>query len=98
MIAGFADGGTADIFDQVDSPAARRALPPYLWPVAKRKLDRISRAARLIDLSQPRGNRLEALRGDRDGQHSIRINEQYRICFTWQNGQAAAVEITDYHR
>ncbi len=62
-----------------------------------RKLAMLYRAARLSDLRIPPGNRLEALRGDRAGQHSIRVNDQFRICFTWRNGDAFEVEIVDYH-
>ena len=97
MIAGFGDQGTEDIAQGVDSRAARRTLPQSLWPAARRKLDIVARAQRLENFSVHPGNRLEALRGDRRGQYSIRINEQYRICFTWQPGRAADVEITDYH-
>ncbi len=64
---------------------------------AARKLHLIAMSASLWDLRIPRGNRLEALRGDRQGQHSIRINEQWRICFVWQDGDAYEVEIVDYH-
>ena len=62
-----------------------------------RKLAVLNRAARLDDLRIPPGNRLESLRGDRAGQHSIRINDQFRICFVWRNGDAFEVEIVDYH-
>ena len=65
--------------------------------VARRKLEMLAAAARLNDLRQPPGNRLEALAGDRAGQHSIRINEQWRICFRWSDGDAYNVEIVDYH-
>jgi toxin HigB-1 len=65
--------------------------------VARRKLEMLSAAARLDDLRQPPGNRLEALRGNRAGQHSIRINDQWRICFRWVDGDAFDVEIVDYH-
>jgi len=72
-----------------------------LWPVARRKLDQLRRARDLRDLAVPLGNHLEALKGGRKGQHSVRINQQYRICFTWENdatgGMADAVEIVDYH-
>jgi proteic killer suppression protein len=71
--------------------------PRLLWPVARRKLDQINRVRELEELRVPPGNRLEHLRGDRAGQHSIRINEQYRICFAWENGYADRVEITDSH-
>jgi proteic killer suppression protein len=65
--------------------------------VALRKLRQLNAAIRLSDLASPPGNHLEALRGDRDGQHSIRINDQWRICFIWRDGDACEVEITDYH-
>ncbi len=65
--------------------------------VALRKLRQLDAAAELRDLASPPGNRLEALRGDRQGQHSIRINDQWRICFVWRGGDAFEVEITDYH-
>lgn len=65
--------------------------------VARRKLDMLDAAARLIDLRAPPGNRLEALKGNRRGQHSIRINDQWRICFVWRDDGAEAVEIVDYH-
>ena len=64
---------------------------------AKRKLLMLDAAADLADLRYPPGNRLEALRGDRSGQHSIRINDQFRVCFVWRQGDAFEVEITDYH-
>jgi len=64
---------------------------------ARRKLEYLNAAHALGDLHIPPGNRLEALRGDRSGQHSIRINDQFRICFVWNNGDAWDVEITDYH-
>jgi proteic killer suppression protein len=65
--------------------------------IARRKLLGLRIAARLEDLKAPPGNQLEALKGDRKGQHSIRINDQYRICFRWEDGQAHDVEIVDYH-
>jgi toxin HigB-1 len=65
--------------------------------VALRKLRQLDAAGDLRDLNSPPGNRLEALRGDRQGQFSIRVNDQWRICFRWQNGDAYEVEITDYH-
>ena len=68
-----------------------------IWPVARRKLDQINRVQELSELKIPPGNRLERLKGDRDNQHSIRINQQYRICFTWEEGHAYEIEITDYH-
>lgn len=72
-------------------------MPPDIQSVALRKLRMLNNARTLIDLRMPPGNRLERLAGDRVGQHSIRINDQWRICFTWQDGHAAEVEIVDYH-
>ena len=97
MIADFADQGTEDIFNRVNSPAARRACPLPLHPSAQQKLEWVNTVEELAELTWPPGNRLEALRGDRRGQHSIRINAQYRICFTWDGANARAVEIVDYH-
>lgn len=69
----------------------------FIERVARRKLLQLHAAARLEDLAAPPGNHLEALRGNRAGQHSIRINDQWRVCFRWQDGDAHDVEITDYH-
>ena len=96
MIRSFRDAGTEDLFHGRDSRAARRRLPVALWVVASRKLDAIDQAGELGDLRVPPGNRLEALRGDRAGQHSIRINDQYRICFRWTTSGPEDVEIVDY--
>ena len=74
-----------------------RRISPDLHRVALRKLWMLDAAERLEDLSRPPGNRLEALKGDRAGQHSIRINERFRICFVWQGNDAYEVEIVDYH-
>lgn len=68
-----------------------------MWRVARRKLDQINRVRELAELAVPPGNRLERLRGDRSGQHSIRINDQYRVCFYWEGGYADDIEITHYH-
>ncbi len=97
MIASFGDEGTEDVFDGRDTRKARKACPQKLWRVARRKLDQINQSADLEDLRVPPGNRLEPLAGDREGQHSIRINEQYRVCFAWTEGGAEEVEIVDYH-
>jgi proteic killer suppression protein len=97
VIASFADRGTEHIFDGLDSKAARRVCPNGLWAVARRKLDQINRVTELGHLAVPPGNRLEALKGSRKGQHSIRINQQYRICFSWEEDRAFEVEIVDYH-
>lgn len=97
MIGSFADGATEDLFNGVDSRAARRRLPVGLWPVARRKLTQLNRVRAVRELAIPPGNRLERLRGDRAGSYSIRINEQYRVCFRWEEDHADDVEVTDYH-
>ncbi len=97
MIDSFANSGSEDIYDGTNSADARRLLPRNLWKVAFRKLDQIDAATTLDDLKVPPGNRLEALRADRLSQHSIRINDQYRICFEWTENGAKNVEIVDYH-
>lgn len=97
MIESFANSATEDIFEGINSADARRLLPRDLWSAAFRKLDQIDAAVVLGDLRVPPGNRLEALRADRRGQHSIRINEKYRICFIWRDSGAVNVEIIDYH-
>ncbi len=95
MIVSFKDEGTEDVFDGRDTKKARKACPRDLWRVARRKLDQINQAAELDDLRVPPGNRLEPLTGDREGQHSIRINDQYRVCFSWAESGAEEVEIVD---
>lgn len=97
MIHSFADRGTEDIFNGADTRAARTTCPKSSWPIARRKLDQLNRVRNLAELMVPPGNRLERLRGNRAGQYSIRINEQYRVCFHWENGYAKQIEITDYH-
>ena len=74
-----------------------RRIPASLQRAALKKLQMLNAAGALGDLALPPGNRLERLKGDREGQHSIRINDQYRICFVWHEGNAYGVEITDYH-
>ena len=74
-----------------------QSLPPDTQNVARRKLRMLNNADRLQDLRIPPGNRLEKLAGSRNGQHSIRINDQWRICFRWEDGDAYSVEIVDYH-
>lgn len=97
MIGSFANAGTEDVFNGRDTKPARRVCPMRLWKVARRKLDQLNAATRLDTLREPPGSRLEALKGDRAGQHSIRINEQYRVCFRWTDAAAEDVEIVDYH-
>jgi len=98
VIRGFADQATEDVFNGRNTPAARRACPRSLWTTAFRKLDQIDSATELGDLAIPPGNRLEGLKGTRIRQHSIRINDQYRICFRWTEAGADEVEIVDYHK
>lgn len=94
MIRGFADKEMEAIFRRERS----RRLPATLQRAALRKLLILDAASALDDLRVPPGNRLELLRGDRTGQHSIRINDQWRICFRWRDGNAHDVQIVDYHR
>ena len=93
MIRSFANRITERLFQR----ERVRGLPPSLLRVALRKLVQLDAATALDDLRVPPGNRLEKLRGDRAGQHSIRINDQWRICFRWRDGDAFDVEIVDYH-
>jgi proteic killer suppression protein len=97
MIQSFKHAGTEDIFNGRRTQAARRTCPQSLWKIAIRKLDQLDSVTALPELQIPPGNRLEALKGDRQGQHSIRINDQYRICFRWTEPGPAEVEIVDYH-
>jgi proteic killer suppression protein len=97
MIVSFKDKGTEDIFDGENTKAARKTCPESLWKVAARKLDQLDSVTTLNELRVPPGNRLEALTSNRKGQHSIRINDQYRICFVWTNSGPDKVEIVDYH-
>lgn len=93
MIRSFADRDAEALFH---GRFAKR-LAHDMQRVAQRKLRLLHQAEALGDLAAPPGNRLEALRGDRAGQHSIRINDQWRICFVWREGGAEGVEIVDYH-
>ncbi|MEJ2492633.1 MAG: type II toxin-antitoxin system RelE/ParE family toxin [Desulfuromonadales bacterium] len=97
MIVSFKDKATEDIFNGVSSKEARKSCPRTLWNVAACKLDQVDSVTMLDELRVPPGNRLEALSGDRKGQHSIRINNQYRICFIWSDAGPKQVEIADYH-
>ena len=97
MIRSFRDDGTEDLFSGRATKAARKALPQSLWRKASVKLDALDSAGVLDDLRIPPGNRLENLKGDRSGQHSIRINRQYRICFRWTAAGPEDVEVVDYH-
>lgn len=93
MIKGFADRETRRLWEGIRS----RRLPPDIQDAALRKLRLLNRVVCLDDLRLPPGNRLEALSGDRAGQHSIRINSQWRICFHWREEGVEDVEICDYH-
>ncbi|WP_299342189.1 type II toxin-antitoxin system RelE/ParE family toxin [uncultured Pseudoxanthomonas sp.] len=93
MIRNFADKEAERVWKGTPS----RRLPADMQAVARRKLRMLNNAATLDDLRIPPANRLEALKGDRKGQHSIRINDQWRVCFRWKDGDAHDVEIVDYH-
>ena len=97
MIQSFKDAGTEDIFDGKNTRNARNACPTSLWKIAARKLDQLDSVTMLQELRIPPGNQFEALLGNRKGQHSIRINNQYRICFKWTDLGPDLVEIVDYH-
>ena len=97
MIRTFKHTGVEDIFNGINSPNARRICPQNLWKIAVRRLDLLDSVSALQELRIPPGNRLEALDGDRKGQYSIRINNQYRICFFWTEQGPDQVEIVDYH-
>ena len=93
MITSFLDKRTAAVFQGLKP----KRFPDDVFEAATRKLRLIHRAQDLNDLRVPPGNRLEKLSGNREGQHSIRINDRYRVCFVWEDGDAYDVEIVDYH-
>jgi len=97
MIRSFRDAATEDLFNGRATKQARKACPQSLWRIVTRKLDQLDSVTALEELRIPPGNRLEALRGDRAGQFSIRINGQYRICFLWTELGPEFVEVVDYH-
>jgi toxin HigB-1 len=97
VITSFRDKGTEDLFDGRDTKQARKSCPSDLVRTARRKLDQLNQAAALSDLRAPPSNRLEKLKGEREGQYSIRINDQWRVCFRWTDSGAEDVEIVDYH-
>ena len=97
MIHSFKDKGTEDVFNGRNSKDARKACPQSLWKITVRKLDQLDSVKHINELRVPPNNKLEALAKDRKGQYSIRINDQYRICFIWQESGSEKVEITDYH-
>jgi proteic killer suppression protein len=93
MIKSFSDKQTAAVFEGLQV----RKLPPEIQETARRKMKQIDAASKIENLRVPPGNRLELLKGNRAGQWSIRINDQWRICFRWEDGDALDVEIVDYH-
>jgi proteic killer suppression protein len=97
MIVSFKDEGTQDIFLQLDTRAARKTCPQQMWSVAHQRLDALDRARVVEQLLRPPGNRLKRLKGDRWGAYSIRIDNQYRLCFRWGATGPEEVEIVDYH-
>jgi len=97
MIVSFKNQATEDIFNGVNSKIARKTCPQTLWRIASRKLDQLDSAQLLEELRIPPGNKLESLLGDRNTEFSIRVNEQYRICFVWGESGPSEVEVTDYH-
>jgi proteic killer suppression protein len=96
MIQSFKNQGTEDVFNGENTKFARKTCPESLWRVAARKLDQLDSLSGLAELKIPPGNRLEALSADRAGEHSIRMNDQYRICFVWTDKRPDLVEICDY--
>jgi proteic killer suppression protein len=96
MIQSFADDTTADVFRERDTKAARK-ISKDLWSVVRRKLKMLDVAQSLSDLKSPPGNRLEGLKGDRSGRHSIRVNERFRLTFRWEGNHAYEVCCEDYH-
>ena len=98
MIKTFRNETTKDNYNGEHSKRARKILPTELWRIAERKLDQLDSVVCLEELQIPPGNRFEALTGTRKGEFSIRINDQYRLCFKWSAGGPVNVEITDYHR
>ena len=97
MIRSFRDQGAEDVFNGLDTKRARSVCPSELWVRAQRRLSQLDYASSLLDLRLPRSNRLHQLVGDRNGQHSISINMEYRMCFVWSPDGPRDVEITDYH-
>jgi len=97
VIQSFADEACEDIYNGRNTKAARASCPQHIWKVAARKLDQLDSVERLDELRIPPGNKLEALSGDRDNQYSIRLNDQYRICFQWTSSGPCEVQIVDYH-
>jgi proteic killer suppression protein len=96
VVKSFRDETTADLFQERNTRAARR-VPRDLWRVVQRKLKLLDVVDRLDELAVPAGNRLERLKGNQAGRHSIRVNDQYRVTFRWESGHAYEVAGEDYH-
>ncbi len=96
MIISFKSKGTRDIFHGISSKESRK-IPKAIWRVCQRKLDMLNAAVSIKDLKIPPANKLKVLKGDLNGFYSIRVNDQYRIIFHFENGNVYDVEITDYH-
>jgi proteic killer suppression protein len=97
MMVSFKNQATEDIFNGKNTKNARKLCPQSLWRVSARKLDQLDSVVKLEELKVPPGNRLESLSGNRKEEYSIRINDQYRVCFKWSESGPFNVEITDYH-
>jgi proteic killer suppression protein len=97
MIVSFKNHATEDIFNGKNTKNARKLCPRSLWRVSARKLDQLDSVVKLEELKVPPGNRLESLSGNRKGEYSARINDQYRVCFKWSESGPFDVDITDYH-
>jgi toxin HigB-1 len=95
VIASYGDEATRDVH-YGDNTKAARTVPKDIWPIARRKLNQIAAATQLVDLASP-GNNLEKLKGNLAGSYSIRVNDPWRILFTFDKGHASAVRIVDYH-
>lgn len=97
MIQSFKNEAAEDLFNGTATKAALKICPRNIWNIVARKLDQLDSVVSLNELRVPPGNRLEELKRERKGQHSVRINDQYRICFKWTEAGPMDVEITDYH-
>lgn len=97
MIKTFKNQTTEDLFNGIATKAALKLIHRNLWNIVSRKLDQLDSVTSLNELRVPPGNHLEALKGNRKGQHSIRINDQYRVCFKWTESGPEDVEVADYH-
>jgi len=98
VIVSYANRGTQDISEKINSKAARRIIPIELWNLVVKRLAFLDSVYSLLDLkTAPRGYGWEILKRDRQGQHSLRINDQYRVCFRFEDGDCHDVEVVDYH-